>query len=276
MTSGAEVPDGAARRTLASGRDDLLVREEPLLLVIHGQQLLTMRTPGRDEDLALGFLLGEGIVARTGDVTSIEVVAAVDPSTNVDEARVTLAAAPAGLAKARLARTHEIRSSCGVCGTGDANTILEGTAPLLPGVPIVDVARIHDLVAGLRQRQELFAATGGSHGALVADAAGNVLGFGEDVGRHNALDKAIGAAARRGADFPRCMAVLSGRAGYDLVVKCLRVRLPVVVSVSAPSSLAFDLCASAGATLVGFVRGERREIYCGAERLRGITAPPEP
>lgn len=260
-------PDGAARRQLANGRDDLLVREEPLRLAVHGQQLLTMRTPGRDADLALGFLLGEGIVGAADDVRSLTVVRAADPSCDVDEVRIELTAAPAGLARARLARTHEIRGSCGVCGMADAQAILEGAPPLLPGVPKVPAARVHELVAALRARQALFARTGGCHGALVAGAAGAVSGFGEDVGRHNALDKAIGEAARAGAGFATSVAVLSGRAGYDLVVKCLRVRIPIVVSVSAPSSLAFDLCASAGATLVGFARDERFQVYCGAERI---------
>lgn len=263
----ARIPPGAARRRLASARDDLLVREEPLLLVVHGHQLLTMRTPGRDEDLAMGFLLGEGIVPEAAAVLSMLPVPSPDPQQAVDELRITLRRPPEPLAQARLARTHEIRSSCGVCGTGDAQTILEGTPPLLPGVPKVPTARIGALVAALRTRQELFTATGGCHGALVADRDGGVLGFGEDVGRHNALDKAIGQAARAGGDLTTAIAVLSGRAGYDLVVKCLRVRLPIVVSISAPSALAFDLCESAGATLVGFARGDRHEVYCGAERL---------
>jgi FdhD protein len=225
-----------------------------------------MRTPGRDEDLALGFLLGEGIVHGAGDVRAMVAVPAAGDD-GVDELRIELAAAPAGLAKARLARTHEIRSSCGVCGMGDANVILEGTAPLLPGVPKVQASLVPELVRTLRARQELFSATGGCHGALLASADGAVTGFGEDVGRHNALDKAIGQAARAGADLPRSIAVLSGRAGYDLVIKCLRVRVPIVVSVSAPSSLAFDLCSSAGATLIGFAREGKYHVYCGAERL---------
>jgi len=261
------VSQGAARRLLANGREDALVREEPLLLVIAGQQLLTMRTPGRDEDLALGFVLGEGIVGSPDEVRGTTQVPAADPSRDVDELRVDLAAAPAGAAKARLARTHELRSSCGVCGVTDPAGILESTPPLLPGVPRVAANRIPELVAELQRRQVLFAATGGCHGALVANADGAVVGFGEDVGRHNALDKAIGQAARTGADLSRSVAVLSGRAGYDLVVKCLRVRLPIVVSVSAPSSLAFDLCAAAGATLLGFARDGRFVTYCGAERL---------
>jgi FdhD protein len=260
-------PTGAAQRTLADGRRDLLVREEPLLLVVHGQQLLTMRTPGRDEDLALGFLLSEGVVRAAADVVAMEFAAGDAEAARADELRVTLRTPPQGLLRDRLARTHEIRSSCGVCGVADVQAILAGAPPLLPGVPKLPRSRIAGWLRELTGRQELFALTGGCHGALVAHADGGVLGFAEDVGRHNALDKALGEAARGGADFARCVAVLSGRAGYDLVAKCLRLRLPVVVSVSAPSALAFDLCADAGATLVGFARGDDCEVYCGAERL---------
>ncbi len=256
------------RRRLAAGRDDWLVREEPLLLVVHGQQLLTMRTPGRDPDLALGFLLGEGIVTAAADVADLQAVAGDAEAQRADELHVTLRRAPDALVRSRLARTHEIRSSCGVCGLADAQSILAGTPPLLPGVPKLPAARIGALVAALHARQPLFAATGGCHGALIAAADGAELGVGEDVGRHNALDKAIGQAARSGADLTRAVAVLSGRAGFDLVVKCLRVRIPVLISVSAPSALAFDLCQSAGATLVGFARGDRHEVYCGGERLQ--------
>ncbi|MEO6596840.1 MAG: formate dehydrogenase accessory sulfurtransferase FdhD [Planctomycetota bacterium] len=262
-----EPPAGAHRRQLATGRFDLLVREEPLLLVVDGQQLLTMRTPGRDEDLALGFLLGEGIVQRASDVLSMQAIAGDADAQRAFELQITLRQPPDSLARSRLARTHEIRSSCGVCGIADPAAILDGTAPLLPGVPKVATAKIKELVDALRARQQLFAATGGCHGALVASADGTVTGFGEDVGRHNALDKAIGEAARDGADFAASLVILSGRAGFDLVVKCLRVRIPILVSVSAPSALAFDLCEGAGATLVGFARGDRHEVYCGAERL---------
>ncbi len=261
-------PTGASHRHLADGRDDLLVREEPLLLVVHGQQLLTMRTPGHDEDLTLGFLLGEGIVGAAADIASLRTIEGDATARTVDEVHVTLLRAPDEFVRSRLARTHEIRSSCGVCGLADPQTILEATPPLLPGVPRIERSRIGTLLTALAQRQELFAATGGSHGALVARTDGTVLGSGEDVGRHNALDKAIGMAARAGADFTQCVALLSGRAGYDLVVKCLRVRLPIIVSVSAPSALAFDLCAAAGATLLGFARGTSFEVYCGAERLQ--------
>lgn len=258
---------GARQRGLPDGRFDHLVAEEPLLLVIDGQRLLTMRTPGNDADLALGFLLGEGIAASAADLASLQFQGKKAESDQPDELHVTLRTALGQLARARLTRTHEIRGSCGICGSTDALAALDGSRPLLPGVPRVARTSISGWVAELRARQTLFAATGGSHAALVLSAKGDVLGFGEDVGRHNALDKAIGMASRLGADLSSAVAVLSGRAGFDLVIKCLRARIPVVVSVSAPSAAAFDLCQAAGATLLGFARGQQFVCYCGAQRL---------
>ncbi|MGK0304182.1 MAG: FdhD protein, partial [Planctomycetota bacterium] len=246
---------GAASRRLANGREDFLIEEAPLLLDVSGQQLVTMRTPGRDAELALGFLLGEGIVTTPSEVLTIECT----PGDNnpggsnaptPDRVRIELAKAPEGLAKARLARTHEIRSSCGACGITDPHALLDDAPGLLPGVPRVATKVLTKLVAELTQRQQLFSLTGGSHAALLADNQGNVLAAAEDVGRHNALDKAIGEAANKGMDLTTAIAVLSGRMGFDLVVKCLRVRIPIMVSVSAPSALAFDLCQAAGATLL--------------------------
>lgn len=265
--SNRDNPTGASRRQLASGREDLLIEEAPLLLDVHGQQLLTMRTPGRDEDLALGFLLGEGIVRDRSDVVSMTCHAGDADASQPDSVQIELRARPQGPAKARLARTHEIRSSCGACGIADPHALLDDAPPLLPGSPRVATKVLTDLVGQLTEQQQLFALTGGCHAAVLADNQGNVLASAEDVGRHNALDKAVGAAAEKGVDLTATIAVLSGRMGFDLVVKCLRVRIPVMVSVSAPSALAFDLCQAAGATLVGFVRGDRHELYCGGDRL---------
>ena len=225
--------------------------------------------PERDRSRALEHFVAfdEGIVARAEAIASMQAQQGDPDAQRTDELHITLRSAPDSLTRSRLARTHEIRSSCGVCGLADPATVLEGTPPLLPGVPRIATARIQELVLELQRRQELFAATGGCHGALLAGNDGTVFGFGEDVGRHNALDKAIGQAARSGAELATTIAVLSGRAGFDLVVKCLRVQIPVIVSISAPSSLAFDLCSAAGATLVGFARGTHHEVYCGAERL---------
>ncbi len=268
MSSSAPLPPhGTVARTRPCGTGDLLVREEPLLLRIHDSQLLTMRTPGQDKDLALGFLVGEGIVAGAGGVAAMEFVAGDATQLRPDEMRIRLARAPDAAVRGRLARTHEIRSSCGACGLTDPQQMLEDMPPLLPGVPRVNRARVHALAAELERRQLVFAATGACHGALVAGADGTVHGFGEDVGRHNALDKAMGMALSSGADLSRCIAFLSGRTGYDLVVKCLRARIAVIASVSAPSALAFDLCHAAGATLLGFVRGDRLQVYCDGARL---------
>ncbi|MCY2956223.1 MAG: formate dehydrogenase accessory sulfurtransferase FdhD [Planctomycetota bacterium] len=271
MPDAAAVPPntGAAAFLRSDGQHDLLVQEEPLLLWIHGQQLMTMRTPGRDEDLGLGFLLGEGIVQHTAEVLHITLQKGDPKAQQVDELRITLAGTPDAAMRGRLARTHEIRSSCGVCGLTDPQQILEGTPPLLPGVPKLERSMVATLVETLRQHQPLFAQTGGSHGALLAAADGSVLGHGEDVGRHNALDKAIGMASRAGHDLSHAIAVLSGRAGYDLVVKCLRVRVPVIIAVSAPSSLSFELCSAAGATLIGFARKNQFTTYCDSGRMRG-------
>lgn len=266
-TNEPQPPAGAARRTLADGRSDLLIEEAPLLLDVHGQQLLTMRTPGRDEDLALGFLLGEGIISSPDDVVAMTCSEGSTKQNTPDRVAIKLAREPQGLAKARLARTHEIRSSCGACGIADPDALLDDAPGLLPGVPQFSASVLATLVEQLTDRQELFSLTGGCHGALLADANGDALAAAEDVGRHNALDKAIGEAARAGHDLSTAIAVMSGRMGFDLVVKCLRTRIPVMLSVSAPSALAFDLCHAAGATLIGFVRGDRHEVYCGGERL---------
>jgi FdhD protein len=259
--------EGSRRHRLADGAEDELVREEPLVLSVHGQELLTMRTPGRDLDLALGFLLGEGILDARHRVASMRFVPG-DPDRNTTDAvSVELQDPPSQEVRGRLSRTHEIRSSCGVCGIADADSILDSFPPLPPGAPRISSERVHALLTALRERQPLFARTGGCHGAILALADGTIVGTGEDVGRHNALDKAIGQAANAGVDFSRCIAVVSGRMGYDLAVKCLRVRIPVLVSVSAPSSLAFQLCESAGATLIGFARDAGFRVYTDQGRL---------
>ncbi len=261
-------PVGTSHRQLADGREDLLIDEAPLLIDVHGQQLMTMRTPGRDAELAAGFMLGEGIIASAADIISITCKDGNPAKSIADSAYIKLSQEPRGLAKARLARTHEIRSSCGACGIADPQALIDDSPGLLPGVPRVKPSILTKLVAQLSDRQQLFSLTGGCHAAMLADSSGNVLASAEDVGRHNALDKAIGEAANKGVDLSSTIAVLSGRMGFDLAVKCLRVRISVMASVSAPSALAFDLCHAAGATLLGFVRGERHQVYCGADRLR--------
>lgn len=260
-------PDGAiAHRSLHGGAEDDLVREEPLLISASGGvQLLTMRTPGDDEALVTGFLCSEGAIPGPGSILGFDVTrAAPDDEDAVDEVHVRVADDALARLRGRLTRTHEIRSSCGICGLSDPERILEDTPPLLPGVPKIGLDALEAMRVEFESRQALFDRTGACHGAAVFGHDGRLWAFGEDVGRHNALDKAIGHALADGYQLDRAIVLLSGRAGYDLVVKCLRLRVPIVASVSAPSSLAFDLCDAAGATLVGFLRPGRAKVYCDA------------
>lgn len=260
-------PHGTHRVTLPDGREDLLIREEPLLLEVGGQELLTMRTPGRDLDWATGFLLSEGVIPTHERILAAEPTAARDGEP--DRLRVRLSRESAEAASGRLTRVHEIRSSCGLCGLADVSSLLDGMPPLMPGVPAIDRAALTGLAARAAELQPLFRATGACHGAVLFGNDGTAWGHGEDVGRHNALDKAIGAAARAGHDLAHATAFLSGRAGFDLVIKCLRLGIGAILSVSAPSAQSVQICTAAGATLSGFVRGERAVTYCDQGRLRG-------
>lgn len=259
--------NGYSVRRLADGSEDRLVREEPLAIEIAGQSVLTMRTPGDDLHLALGFLLSEGVIERVGDVTEHRFLPGDPKDLRADTIALHLADPGRARVEGRLTRTHEIRSSCGICGLTDADELLEATKPLLPGVPRVT----RDLLQELRQRfeatQPLFRATGACHAAALFGPGGEMWGHGEDVGRHNALDKAIGRAAAAGQDLRHAITLLSGRAGSDLVFKCLRLGIPIILSVSATAALSFDLCQAAGATLVGFLREGRMKVYCDGGRL---------
>lgn len=257
---------GIARRRLTDG-EDLLVREEPLWIQVGEARLLTMRTPGRDEDLATGFLFGEGVLRDIDELTDLSWEAGDPEALRPDTVSATLRGDAVGRVEGRLTRTHEVRPSCALCGLTDVDQLLEDLPPLLPGVPKFRATMIHRLQERFHEVQQLFDHTGASHAAALFDVDGNLLAHGEDVGRHNALDKAIGQALRARVDLTRCLAMLSGRAGYDLVLKSLRARIPVILSVSAPSALAFDVCDAAGATLIGFVRKDRHKVYSGPERI---------
>lgn len=258
-------PQGASRRETQAG-EDLLVREEPLSIVVGEDEVLTMRTPGDDLHLGLGFLLSEGVIGSVEQVRSHRIEPG-DPAKLRADRLVFELADQTGHRAGRLTRTHEVRSSCGICGLTDADELLEELRPLLPGVPRLARDSLPRLLERFEALQSLFVATGGSHAAALFSPTGEVWGQGEDVGRHNALDKAIGQAAASGHDLQHATALLSGRAGYDLVMKCLRLGIPVILSVSAASALSFDLCQAAGATLCGFVRGDRHKVYCDPGRI---------
>ncbi len=280
LAAGAvEVP---VERVTDAGRTaarDLLAVEEPLEIRIHaevdGQKVrrpvsVTMRTPGDDRELAVGFLFTEGIVRDPADVEEYR-RCAHDPSGNT--VRVSLrAGTPVELA--RLERNFYTTSSCGVCGKASIDAIHATARWALPaGTPVVDAALLRALPARLRDAQPVFERTGGLHASALFDVDGTLLAVREDVGRHNALDKVIGAEllAGRLPAHDRIL-VVSGRASFELVQKALMAGIPIIAAVGAPSSLAVALAASAGMTLVGFVRDDRLNVYAGGERVRGADA----
>jgi FdhD protein len=251
-------------------RGDRVVGEEPLEIRAAGPGqdpvavAVTMRTPGNEDELAVGFLKTEGLI----DGPEIVRIEAGDPADmNQPDDRVTVRLARAFDASVVAERHFVATASCGICGKASLDEVALRAEPIPGGSPVVSRTILLALPDALRATQAAFDETGGLHASALFTPRGELLVVREDVGRHNALDKAIGQAARSGADLGAAIAILSGRAGYDLVVKALRVRIPIVVSVSAPSSLAFDLCEGAGATLVGFARGDRLQVYTGAGRI---------
>ena len=235
------------------GTADEVAVEEPLEIRVGGEPVaVTMRTPGHDEELAVGFLYGEGLVdgpVRAGPpadlaANAIEVVGAV---------------------RAPAARRFYTTSSCGVCGKGAIDEVRVHVAPL-PDGPVVARA----LLAALpeRLRQPGFDRTGGMHATGLFTAGGELRGVREDVGRHNAMDKVVGRALLDGA-LPLHDAVLcvSGRLSFELVQKAAVAGAPVLVGVGAPTSLAVALAEEVGLTLAGFARGDRVNVYAGAQRV---------
>jgi FdhD protein len=234
-------------------RDEVAV-EEPLEIRVDGRPLaVTMRTPGHDEELALGFLYGEGLIDGPHEVGLTE-----DFAANIVEVTGPLLRDP-GL------RRFYTTSSCGVCGKGALEEVAV-YAPALPEGPTVARELLAALPQGLRQPS--FERTGGLHATGLFSATGELLVVREDVGRHNAMDKVIGAALRDGA-VPLSGAILcvSGRLAFELVQKAAVAGAPILVGVGAPTSLAIELAAERNMTLAGFARGDRVNVYTGAQRL---------
>lgn len=257
---------------------DFLALEEPLEIRIqygpardrHKKKVaVTMRTPGDDVDLALGFLFTEGIIRGLEEVASWKKLAMASsletheniievdlhPSTNLDTDRIE--------------RLFIANSSCGICGKGSIDAVYQELPPDLPKPALMlSTSIIHKLPATLRAAQDIFSQTGGIHAAALFDLSGNLIRVKEDIGRHNALDKLIGAGLReRDGDMTGKILFLSGRCGFELVQKALMAGIQVIASVGAPSSLAVNLADENGMTLLGFVRDHRFNIYCGAKKV---------
>lgn len=260
------IRDGAVDR-----RPDTLAAEEPMEIRVDGRPLtVTMRTPGDDFDLAVGFLVAEGVVRAASDVAGVRYCAGVaeDGTNTYNVVDVALAAAvPAP--SAGLARSFATTSACGVCGKTSLDEVrTHVTWPVADDPLRIDPARLALLPDRLRRAQQVFDRTGGLHAAGLFGADGELLHVREDVGRHNAVDKVVGRALLAGSlPLRETILVVSGRASFELVQKAVLAGIPALAAVSAPSSLAVDLAEEHGLTLVGFLRGTSMNVYAGAERV---------
>jgi FdhD protein len=263
LTQVSEWDDGKLRR-----KDDYLAGEEPLEIRIGEHPLsVTMRTPGHDLELAAGFLFTEGVVQRREQILKLESASpdGTRNAGNVVQAELTPDAVP-DFEKIR--RHFFAASSCGICGKASIDSVRSRLLqPPNPDFrfPPESLLRLPD---ALRSSQDVFKRTGGLHAAALFDARGALLTLREDIGRHNAVDKLIGWALREGR-LPLAESVLlvSGRGGFEIIQKAIVAGVPVVASVSAPSSLAVQLARELRLTLIGFLRGRRFVIYAGEERL---------
>jgi FdhD protein len=252
---------------------DVLAVEEPLEIRVQLEQgqlngpprvatvAITMRTPGNDAELAVGYLFTEGIVRDRDHVVDVRACRA-------GAIRVALAEG-AAVDLTRLERHSYTTSSCGVCGKISAASLrTTPNWPLPTNRPTVDGDVIRSLPALLRRSQTVFDATGGLHASALFDLDGRLVVLREDVGRHNALDKVIGAELLAGQlPADERILIVSGRVSFELVQKALMAGIPIVAAVGAPSSLAVELAREAGMTLIGFVRADRFNVYAGSERL---------
>ena len=252
---------------------DRVAHEEPLEIQLGGAPLaVVMRTPGHDLELVTGFLLSERVVQSLAEVESVRHCSeATTPDAEDNVVRVLLRPGVVSDLE-RLRRNLFASSSCGVCGKATLENAL-ATAPPLDDPARIEAGVLLALPARLRAAQHAFDETGGIHAAGLFDAAGELLVVREDVGRHNAVDKVIGWAAR-GGRIPLAghTLVVSGRTSFEIVQKALAARLPIVAAVSAPSSLAVALAESAGITLIGFLRGRGFNVYGARERVLPLAS----
>ncbi|MEU7632273.1 formate dehydrogenase accessory sulfurtransferase FdhD [Nocardia sp. NPDC049220] len=249
-------------------RPDTLAVEEPLEIRINGRSLMvTMRTPGNDIDLVHGFLLSEGMIGDADEIIAARYCAGTD-----DEGRNTYNVLDLTLRNPVPVATRSFLTTgaCGLCGKTALDEVRTRTRFPLPAQgPVVDTRALATMPDTLRGRQSVFDATGGIHAAGLFTADGAALTVREDIGRHNAVDKVIGWALRENL-IPAhdLVLIVSSRASFELVQKAVMAGIPMLGAVSAPSSLAVDLAAESGLTLVGFLRGDTMNVYSGPERVR--------
>ena len=283
VTQVSEWQDGQVRRA-----QDYLVAEEPLEIRIGRTPLsVTMRTPGHDLELTAGFLFTEGLIKKREQIVSLEYAesgsnteskAETNPKSKTRQASgniVRVRLKGAALKPTQLRRNFFMSSSCGVCGKASIEAVMARGIRRPNANFSLDPAILCIFPDKLKVAQSIFDRTGGLHAAALFDAHGKLIVLREDVGRHNAVDKVVGWALLSGqvrlplADY---VLMVSGRGGFEIIQKALLAGVPLVASVSAPSSLAVRLAREAGMTLVGFLRGRRFLVYSGEERLRSENA----
>ncbi|HVB85605.1 MAG TPA: formate dehydrogenase accessory sulfurtransferase FdhD [Candidatus Dormibacteraeota bacterium] len=263
LTQVMEWDDGAIRR-----KEDYLAAEEPLEIRIGENPLsVTMRTPGNDLELAVGFLFTEGIVERRAQILELEENAGENAANrgNAVRAKLTPEAMP-DFGKMR--RHFFASSSCGICGKASIDAVRARTLAPPSAAFRLDPEALIGMPDALRESQAVFGRTGGLHAAALFDAAGELLVLREDIGRHNAVDKVVGwALLDERVPLSSTVLLVSGRGGFEIVQKAIVAGLPVLACVSAPSSLAVQLARELGQTLIGFLRGRRFVIYAGEDRI---------
>ncbi len=250
-------------------RPDTLAAEEPLEIRVDKRPLaVTMRTPGDDLDLALGFLLGEGVIRSPEDVRTAVLCAGDNAPNTYNVVDVTLApGVPAP--ETDPTRTFYTTSSCGVCGKASIDAVrTRSVFPVDADPASVTPAVLASLPDALRRAQRTFATTGGLHAAALSTVDGRLVVVREDVGRHNAVDKVVGWALReRRLPLAGHVLLVSGRASFELTQKASMAGIPILAAVSAPSTLAVELAEEVGLTLVGFLRGTSMNVYTRADRI---------
>ncbi len=248
-----KIADGESGRT-----PDHVITEEPLEIRLDGERVATtMRTPGNDYELAVGFCLTDGLLAGA----PVQQVRYCATGTAVDTRFNVVTVDTGGLAPAPTARLTTTTSSCGWCGSDQIDAVTERLTPLAP-TPAIDPAVLMGVPAGIAPHQELFDVTGGVHAAAAFDPSGAVLLVREDIGRHNAVDKVVGRLVLDGSVPARGLGLfVSGRTSFEIVQKAWAAGFGTIVAVSAPSSLAVEAARRAGITLAGFARPGRLNLY---------------
>ena len=255
---------GSNSEPLTPFEDELAV-EEPLEIQVESRPVsVTLRTPGHDDELAVGFLISEGVIRSVDQIQAIRPYPR-NPAGNAINVFLTQGVS---IDFAKLTRHVFASSSCGLCGKASIEAIRAQFPPLQTGL-CIEAATLPTLPPQMRQEQDTFARTGGLHAAALFTLDGQMRVLREDIGRHNAMDKIIGyALMQKSIDLSQSIALVSGRASFEIMQKALAAGIPVVAAVSAPSNLAVEFAESNGQILVGFLREDRFNVYAGADRVR--------